>query len=622
MGRVYDEFAQELDGWRRQYTGQLQEELIHLLLLALEREELVTIAYREEVILRRLASMPISDEIRELIHHALIWVWKDEAMHSIYIRGAIFKFGNWRLQAFALLRQMAGAVGGWSASMRQHIQWSEAPIPRLLATITTGLGSIAGRIPHHVREHLDYRSFRDYCLFNIDAERTAWLCFKRLIEIIESKPSLPSACLPTYIDDFRRVQADEDRHRSIFEIFAGCFDDEDRLMTRETVESIAQKIGTVGEFFLPRAWRNASVAENTLGSGGRVWAVQGTMMAEKLPLFRRLLDESGLARLLQERARLLGKKPNDLRIAIKPTFIFGYHRQDRSPITDPELLKELACYLDAQGCKDIAVVEGRNIYDKFYQHRVVHDVASYFGIDSPYFRVVDVSEEQVSHQYTRGMGQYTVGRTWKEADFRITFGKMRSHPVELVYLTVGNIESIGARCDEFVFVERQAHRETATMMLLDEFPPHFALLDAYELAADGVVGIMGCSHPPSPKRFYAGVDALAVDVVAARHMGVKDPRQSRTLRAACHWFGNPDGQIEVVGTDEPVAGWRSPRHNDLSALLSFASFPIYVFGSARGSLFVPEMDGQAFPSLTCDGWLLRLGRKGVQALLGLRLQKK
>ena len=77
------------------------------------------------------------------------------------------------------------------------------------------------------------------------------------------------------------------------------------------------------------------------------------------------------------------------------------------------------------------------------------------------------------------------------------------------------------------------------MMLLDAFPPDFALLDAYDSAADGLVGVMGCPRPKVPQRLYAAADALALDMVAARHMGVRDPRQSSILRAACHWFGDP-----------------------------------------------------------------------------------
>jgi uncharacterized protein (DUF362 family) len=263
------------------------------------------------------------------------------------------------------------------------------------------------------------------------------------------------------------------------------------------------------------------------------------------------------------------------------------------------------------------MVEGRNLYDKFYHNRSVLNVAQYLGISSPHFRVVDLSDEQVPHVYFRGMAQYSVGQAWKDADFRITFGKMRSHPVELVHLTIANLEGIGARCDQFLFTERQADRETATMMLMDEFPPHFSILDAYEQAADGLVGVMGCPRPPTPLRFYAGTDALAVDIVAGRHMGLNDPRDATHLRAACHWFGDPEDNIEIDGPDEPLTGWRSPYHNEFSTMLSFVALPVYVLGSGRGALFVPEMDRQVFPPLRPESVPLRLGRYAIQKLLGL-----
>jgi len=156
------------------------------------------------------------------------------------------------------------------------------------------------------------------------------------------------------------------------------------------------------------------------------------------------------------------------------------------------------------------------------------------------------------------------------------------------------------------------------MMMLDAFPPHFALLDGYDRAADGLVGMMGCTRPKAPRRLYAGADALAVDLVAARHLGVRDPRAaSPVLRAACQWFGDPRGHVEVVGCDEPVAGWRGPYDSDLSALLSFLAYPVYEHGSGRGALFVPEMDERAFPPLAPEAPPLRLARRAVRSLLGL-----
>ena len=103
---------------------------------------------------------------------------------------------------------------------------------------------------------------------------------------------------------------------------------------------------------------------------------------------------------------------------------------------------------------------------------------------------------------------------------------------------------------------------------------------------------MGCPRPPSPRRLYASGDALALDLVAARHLGMRDARESSILRAAFHWFGEPAAEPRVVGVDEPVAGWRGPYHSELSTLLSVMAYPVYVLGSGRGALFVPA-DGRA-----------------------------
>jgi hypothetical protein len=613
MGAVYDEFVRELAKWRRRYADQPRTEMIQLFLLALEREELVSVGYREAAIVRRLQTMPLSEEVRDLIRHALLWLWKDEEMHAIYMRGILLKMGSLRLRVRAFARQMAGAIGGWSASVQQHARWSEAPLSRALASGLTRLGSLMGKVPRDVREHLRYGPFRNFCLFNVDAEDTAELCWQRLVDLVSPMTDLP----PTLVEDFRHIRADEKRHGQIFRILADALDEQDRLVPGETIATLVQKIAQVSGYFLATLQRAASALDHPLGRGGAVRVVQGHTTDHKSSVFRQLLDDAGLAAQITERARKLGKPLGQMRIAIKPAFMLGYHRKDVSHITDPSALHELAGYLRGLGCGDVAAVESTNIYDQFYRNRTVHDVGAYFGYSSPHYRLVDLAKEQVPHVYGRGLAQYTIGRTWGEADFRISFGKMRSHAVEMVHLTIGNVEWLGARCEEYLFTERQAHRETSVMMLLDDFPPHFGLLDGYDTAADGLMGVMGCPHPPAPRRFYAGADALAVDLVAGRHLGLANPQQSRILQAACHWFGDPSARTQVIGADTPVRGWRSPYHTDFTTFLSFFAYPMYQFGSGRGTLFVPEMDEQAFPPFHQAGSWVRGARRFLQMLLGL-----
>jgi uncharacterized protein (DUF362 family) len=614
MGSVYDEFTRELSDWDRKYAGRPTQQIIKLFLLALEREQIVSIAYSEDALRRRLSALPVPDEVRNIFRSALVWAWKDEAMHAIYARGALLKYQNRFVRALAFSKQAAGAIGGWASSVRQHLRWTEAPVSSTLAGAVMWAGYLTGKVPGSVRKHLDYASFREFCLYNVDAERTAWLCFKRLGELAREECGAGQ----TGLEDIDQMQEDEDRHRRVFSILAEALNENDELADGETADTVAGKIRQVGDAFLPWPLRDGIAKDNRLGGGGRVWVLKGESTSDKLPAFRELLDESELLSHLEFRAAALGKPAAQLRVALKPTFMLGYHRKDMSPVTDPELVDELARYLRKAGCGDIAVVEQRNIYDHFYCNRSVADVARYVGYDSGLYRVVDVSEDQVPHDFARGLGQYSVSRTWKDADFRISFSKLRSHPVELVYLTVANLEGLGSRCDEFLFAERQAQRHTANLMLLDQFPPHFALIDGYELAPDGLLGMMGCPRPKSPLRFYAGEDAIAVDLVAARHIGLKSVRDSGTLREACHWFGDPSDRTQVIGLNAPVPGWRSPYHNEWSTLLSLLAFPVYEYASSRGAVFVPEMDEDAFPPVAPENPILQLRRKSLQAFLGLR----
>lgn len=611
MGAVFEEFRLQLQAWDKQYAGRPRDHLIRLCLLALEREEIVTVAYREAHIAARLAGMPLPESARQTIQHALMWAWKDEEMHAIYIRGAIFRLGSRRLRTAALAKQVAGAIGGWSSAVIHHLRWRDAPVSRALASTLAIFGSLTGQVPEDVKKSLNYGSFRDFCLFNVDAERTASACWKRMAEIAERVPELPTQTR----EDFRRVQQDEDNHERIFTIIAEVLDASDNLRAGESAYTLTERISEVGDFFLPGSER---ALNNPLGQGGRVGVTEVPAESDKGRGFREFLQTSDLSRLLEKRAHDLGKTGEGLKVAVKTAFMLGYHRADRSPLTDPDLVDELAKFLREHGCSDVAVGEGRNLYDCFYSNRTVCQVASYFHIHSPYYRLVDFTEEQVPHVYARGLGQSTVAKTWRDADFRISFGKMRSHPVEMVYLTLGNLEGVGTRCDEFLFPERQAHRDTAIMMLLSDFPPDYALLDAFEHAADRILGMLASPRPLHPRRFYGGVDALAVDMVAASHVGLLQPRKSNFLRAAIQWFGDPSQGTEVVGCKGPIREWRGPYHSELSSLLSLLAYPVYQFGSGRGSLFLPEMDEGAFPPLHRARLLTRFSRSSLRRLLGFR----
>ena len=94
MGQVAEEFEETLAGIRARHRDHPRGELTALLLLAMEREQLVSVAYRDELIQRRLATLPLGAAEREIVRHGIAWAWKDEEMHAIYTRGLLLRLGG------------------------------------------------------------------------------------------------------------------------------------------------------------------------------------------------------------------------------------------------------------------------------------------------------------------------------------------------------------------------------------------------------------------------------------------------------------------------------------------------------------------------------------------------
>ena len=492
-----------------------------------------------------------------------------------------------------------------------------APLSRFLAEAIVWSGRLAGKVPREVGRQLRRLPFREFCLLNAELERASWMSWDRLALLAEKHHMMPEMVL-----DFHHVAEDEIHHLRVFEVLADVLREDDKLIPGVHVDQIAERIGQVRPHYLPRARRGLTPEQQPIGHGGKVWSLIGASGESQTQAFRRLLKESDLAGAVRQRAMSLDKPLADLRVVVKTCFMLGYHRRDPSPLVDPALIRDLAAYLCEVGCGMPTVADNRNQYDRFFQHRTVAEVARYFALEPDGFRLVDLSEDQQPHDYGRGMGQTTVARCWREADFRISFGKVRSHPTDMALLSLANLEGVGGRVDDFLFAERQADRGTALMMTLNDFPVHFALLDSYAHVPDGLAGMIGCPRPKQPRRFYAGRDALTVDCVVLRHLGVKEPGTASLLRAACHWFGGWPEKVEVVGLDQPIPHWKGPYSNSLYALISLFALPVYTWGSGRGSLFVPLMDPAAFPPVQPPGALLWSGRALMCRLLGLRLPRR
>jgi uncharacterized protein (DUF362 family) len=603
MGAVYDECAADIERWKQEFAGRPRDEMIQLWMLALERESIVSVTYREDLIQNRLEKLPLSNDVRELISHALLWAWKDEEMHAIYIRGALFRYTTLLGKIKIVAQEASGLIGGWASSVQQNLLWREAPVSRLLASALTLSGMLVGKVSAAVRGQLRYHSFFEFCQFNVDAEKTAVLVWSRLLELVQEYPELKTA-------DFAQMKEDESKHAKVFALFAEALTPEDTLQEGASVDALIAGLREIDEFFLPPRHRTDFTTQK-FSESAPVFVMRGT---EKRALMRSLLEALPIQSMLSAHA----KEPSQIVVAIKTSFMMGCHKEDLSPITDPELLDVLCDYLRGFGVSKIFVLEATNHFDRFFANRSIEEVAHYFGLTSEKYKIIDALQDQVEHLFQRGMAQYTISETWQDADLRITFGKMRTHPTNMMHLTMRNMEGLSARSEEFLFADRQAQLDTALMALLHDFPPDLALLDAFDHVADGVAGILGTSSPLHPKRLYGSEDALALDIVAMRHCHFKRPLEVGTMREARQWFGSISENSPVYGENALMSKFRHPRSNGFFALLSALAFPVYSLASGRGFLFVPEMDTAAFPPKQNETSAEAFLRSCIRRMLGLR----
>jgi len=597
---VIAEFGAQLDAWRSSYVGRPHEELTRLWLLALEREQIVTVAYRRDIIEARLRHMPVDEETRKVVARAVRWAWRDEEMHALYMRGVLLRQAVPTDQARAWMAQVEGRIAGWTSSRQHHIRWAESPATRALAEALELAGVMAGKIPGPARKALHFSTFSDFCCFNVAAERTAGMGWARIAELAAEHPELGVAA--DDIDAFAAIAADEERHAQVFAIFAARFAEDDRLVPGVDAAALERELEGVGQRFVALPRRDAPAWRNPLGKGAPVLVRQTRGPGDGPRALTALLDALALP------ADLTGQH-----VAIMTTFMMVTDRRDPSPGISVPLLKALGAWLHRRGAV-VTVLDSANIFDRYHARRSVAEVAAYLDLDSPHYAVVDADDVQVEHHYLRGLELHTIAAPWRDAHLRILLGKLRGHPTSGAALTMEVAEGLGGRNESRQFGDRRADRELVTAMLLDGFAPDLALLDATEHVPDGLMGVLGNATPKHPHRLYASRDAVSLDIVAGCHLGATDG--ALPLVELCRdWFGDPSDRLTVDGPDTPIEGWTAPDATARTALLSRLARPVYAHSSAHGALFLPDFDEAAFPPLHRTSPGVAFARQLVRAVV-------
>ena len=249
-----------------------------------------------------------------------------------------------------------------------------------------------------------------------------------------------------------------------------------------------------------------------------------------------------------------GRTRTTLTIAIKPNFMFLYSERDRSTFTDPALVEHLVDWLRVRSYTNLAIVEAQSAYGNYFEQRDVRHVAEVAGFEPrDRYRIVDLTQEMVPHHFDGPLGDHHVGPTWRDADFRISFAKNKTHTWAWYTLCIKNIYGALAMADKLREYHDKREIYYPTIDMLVAFPVHFGIIDAF-VSADGPFGIFADKTPVATRTIMAGENILAVDWVGASKMGL-DPMQSRYMQLAVQAFGRP--HVDLVGDGSVYPDWRN-----------------------------------------------------------------
>ncbi len=306
-----------------------------------------------------------------------------------------------------------------------------------------------------------------------------------------------------------------------------------------------------------------------------------------------------------------GKPQPDFTIVIKPNFMFAYNKADQTTFTDPYLVERLVGALQERGYTNIAVVEAQSTYGEYFYNRRVREVAAYLGyaLDGSHgYRVVDLTEDQYEEHYLGPhLGEHRVPLTWKNADFRISFAKNKTHAYAYYTLTLKNIYGALPLADKFSEYHTGRDIYHTTMEYLRAFPVHYGLIDAY-LSADGPFGIFADPEPNVTETIIGGADLVAVDWVGATKMGL-EPKISRYMELAVQTFGKPE--ITLIGDPNPYRPWL----NVPAALSLFAHYGLDANDYFGNLLYMAGayMDESQFPHKSKSAFM-KAARQAIKPL--------
>lgn len=304
-------------------------------------------------------------------------------------------------------------------------------------------------------------------------------------------------------------------------------------------------------------------------------AVAAVRDEDRFRALDRVIEATGFMEKLAKAQVESGKSNEDFSIIIKPNFSFMYSLADISTFTDPRLVEHLVNRIYEKGYRNISVAEAQSTYTVFFTNRDVPTLARYIGLKGENYKIIDLSEDTEPCDYGGKLGKHEVHPAWRDADYRISFAKNKTHSYAFYTLTIKNIYGALPRKNKFkhYHCDKSLGIFDPTIDFIEKFPIHFGFIDAY-FSADGPFGIFADTEPNFTSTVIGGDNIVAVDWVGASKMGY-DPMISEYMQLAVKRFGKP--AIRLHGDPSPYPHWKN-----VPEIISKAAFGImdsnFVFG--------------------------------------------
>ncbi len=322
---------------------------------------------------------------------------------------------------------------------------------------------------------------------------------------------------------------------------------------------------------------------------------------DQLQALQRAIDASGFYTNVEAVLASSGKPREEFLIAVKPNLMTAAVRQEPSPVyTHPALVEFLLAGLRARGFRNLAIVEARNVYDYSYQGRSVRAVAAMVGYSGDGYRIEDLSEQQVPFDYGGVLGRHAIGRTWLEADYRISFAKNKTHWQCYYTGCLKNVYGCLPAWDKMkIYHGKGREFYQCCILILAAAPVHFGFLDAW-VSGDGFSGHVRDATPNLTRTIFASANVVALDWVQGEKMGL-NPTENSVIREALGRWGT--FRIARHGDMTPWQPWTNIRPFVVAALDALEE--VYWLQRFCSRAFANQQDAR-FPPVAADAPLFRV----------------